>query len=55
MAATLSLFHQFAGWGTEWASQASPLALVEEVRGDDPALASYRRIEERELEAAGVN
>jgi hypothetical protein len=28
---------------------------IEEVRGDDPALASYLRIEERELEAGGVN
>jgi hypothetical protein len=26
---------------------------VEEVRGDDPKLASYLRIEERELEAGG--
>ena len=26
---------------------------VEEVRGDDPALASYLRVEEREPEAAG--
>jgi hypothetical protein len=26
---------------------------IEDVRGDDPALASYLRIEERELEAAG--
>jgi hypothetical protein len=26
---------------------------VEEVRGDDPELASYLRIEERELEAGG--
>ncbi len=28
---------------------------VEEVRGDDPELASYLRIEERELEAGGLN
>ena len=28
---------------------------VEEVRGDDPELASYLRIEERELEAGGQN
>jgi hypothetical protein len=28
---------------------------VEEVRGDDPDLASYLRIEERELEAGGLN
>ena len=28
---------------------------IEEVRGDDPELASYRRIEERELEAGGLN
>ena len=28
---------------------------IEEVRGDDPALASHLRIEERELEAGGVN
>jgi hypothetical protein len=28
---------------------------VEEVRGDDPELASYLRIEERELEAGGRN
>ena len=28
---------------------------VEEVRGDDPELASYPRIEERELEAGGRN
>ena len=28
---------------------------VEEVRGDDPELASYLRIEERELEAGGPN
>ena len=28
---------------------------IEEVRGDDPELASYLRIEERELEAGGRN
>jgi hypothetical protein len=28
---------------------------IEEVRGDDPDLASYLRIEERELEAGGRN
>jgi hypothetical protein len=28
---------------------------VEEVRGDDPKLASYLRIEERELKAGGLN
>jgi hypothetical protein len=28
---------------------------IEEVRGDDPDLASYLRIEERELEGAGLN
>ena len=28
---------------------------VEELRGDDPELASYLRIEERELEAGGLN
>ena len=28
---------------------------VEQVRGDDPWLASYLRIEERELEAGGPN
>lgn len=28
---------------------------VEEVRGDDPELASYLRIEERELKAGGPN
>ena len=28
---------------------------IEEVRGDDPGLASYLRIEERELEAGGIN
>jgi len=28
---------------------------IEEVRGDDPDLASYLRIEERELEADGRN
>ncbi len=28
---------------------------VEEVRGDDPELANYLRIEERELEAGGLN
>ncbi len=28
---------------------------VEEVQGDDPDLASYLRIEERELEAGGRN
>ena len=28
---------------------------IEEVRGDDPELASYLRIEERELEVGGVN
>jgi hypothetical protein len=27
--------------------------LIDEVRGDDPELASHLRIEERELEAAG--
>jgi hypothetical protein len=26
---------------------------IEEIRGDDPELASYLRIEERELEGAG--
>jgi len=29
--------------------------LLEEVRGDDPELASYLRIEERELETGGPN
>jgi hypothetical protein len=29
--------------------------LIEEVRGDDPELASYLRIKERELEAGGLN
>ena len=28
---------------------------IEEVRRDDPELASYLRIEERELEAGGLN
>ena len=28
---------------------------IEEVRGDDPELASYLRIEERELEVGGLN
>ena len=28
---------------------------IEDVRGDDPELASYLRIEERELEAGGPN
>jgi hypothetical protein len=28
---------------------------VEEVRGDDPDLASYLRIEDRELDAGGLN
>ncbi len=28
---------------------------IEEVRGDDPELAGYLRIEERELEAGGPN
>jgi hypothetical protein len=28
---------------------------AEEVRGDDPVLASYLRIEKRELEAGGLN
>jgi hypothetical protein len=28
---------------------------IEEVRGDDPELASYLRIEEREVEAGGLN
>ena len=28
---------------------------IEEVRGDDPQLASYLRIEERELEAGALN
>ena len=28
---------------------------IEEVRGDDPDIASYLRIEERELEAGGRN
>jgi hypothetical protein len=28
---------------------------VEEVRHDDPKLASYRRIDERELETGGLN
>ena len=29
--------------------------LIEEVREDDPELASYLRIEERELKAGGMN
>ncbi|MGH3066308.1 MAG: hypothetical protein ACRDOF_08375 [Gaiellaceae bacterium] len=29
--------------------------LIEAVRGDDPELASYLRIEERELEAGGLS
>jgi hypothetical protein len=29
--------------------------LIEEVRGDDPELASYLRIEEREFDAGGRN
>ena len=29
--------------------------LVEEIRGDDPEVASYLRIEERELEAGGLD
>jgi hypothetical protein len=29
--------------------------LIEEVRGDDPELASYLRIEERELDAGSLN
>jgi hypothetical protein len=28
---------------------------IDEVRGDDPELASHLRIEERELEAGGLN
>jgi Cysteine dioxygenase type I len=28
---------------------------IEEVCGDDPVLANYQRIEERELDAGGVN
>ena len=28
---------------------------IEKVRGDDPELATYLRIEERELEAGGLN
>ena len=28
---------------------------IEQVRGDEPELASYLRIEERELEAGGLN
>jgi hypothetical protein len=28
---------------------------IEEVRGDDPELASYLRIEERQLETGGLN
>jgi hypothetical protein len=32
-----------------------PERLIEEVRGDEPELAEYLRIEERELEAGGVN
>ena len=31
------------------------IQLLEEVRGDDPELASYLRIGERELEAGGLN
>jgi hypothetical protein len=31
------------------------IQLLEEVRGDDRELASYLRIEERELEAGGMN
>ena len=30
-------------------------SFFEEVRGDDPALASYLRIEERELKAGGLS
>jgi hypothetical protein len=30
-------------------------SFIEDVRGDDPDLASYLRIEERELEAGGLN
>ncbi len=30
-------------------------AVVEDVHGDDPDLASYLRIEERELEARGLS
>jgi len=29
--------------------------IIEEVRGDDPDLASYLRVEERELESGGPN
>jgi len=32
-----------------------PARFIEEVRGDDPELASYPRIEERELKAGGQN
>jgi hypothetical protein len=28
---------------------------IDEIRGDDPDLASYLRIEERELDAGGLN
>jgi hypothetical protein len=46
-----------------WMSPAStgisePMAsasVIAEVRGDDPELAGYLRIEERELEAGGLN
>ena len=36
-------------------SQADAERFIEDVRGDDPELASYLRIEERELEAGGLS
>ena len=33
----------------------TPSAFIEEVCGDDPEIAAKLRIEERELEAGGVN
>ncbi len=38
----------------EASSTAKGRTFIEEVRGDDPELASYLRIDERELEAGGL-
>jgi hypothetical protein len=43
------------GDATRRSSAAKTPRFVEEVRGDEPELASYLRIEERELEAGELN
>jgi hypothetical protein len=40
---------------TETTADARPTRSIEEVRGDEPEMAAKLRIEERELEAGGLN